>query len=571
MAVIEYHSGDTLQNVYSSARISYYNMGTFPTVYFDGVLSYIGGSSTQSMYNTYVPFVNQRNAIPSDFTIDIELDQDGLDYTANVTMENVGGASSTNLVLHFVITESHMPISWGLGETVSGVSRLMVPNQFGTSVNFTNGAIQTQELNFTIANFWNLENLEVIAFIQNGATKEIKQGTKKFLEIPLYNTDVEAKEIVEPTGIYCDSSVEPIVIIKNRGAENLTSCDIEFSINDGETEVFNWTGDLPYKHEQEVTLNETSFTPEPLNTFEFIVSNPNGISDPNPENDMLLSEFESAPQLSNEIAILELKTDYYPAETTWEVTNSNDDVIYSGGPYSGPQTVYYETWEFESPDCYTFTIFDSQGDGICCSFGTGYYILMDSDSLVFAEGGQFYSSDSKPFAPYIENVLIADFMADTTSIIEGESVNFSDLSSGEFTNWFWEFEGGEPATSEEQNPIVTYYQEGFYNVSLTISNGGNSNTQIKEDYIEVDHITAVMSRNKTEIQVFPNPSSGKIFIQGAENIQVIVYAVTGEVVASYDNLSSSLIDLSELNKGIYILNIVVEGKTVLNQKISLLK
>lgn len=570
MAVIEYHSGDTLQNEYSLARISYYNMGTFPTVNFDGVLSYTGGSSSQSMYNTYVPFVNQRNAIPSDYTIDIELEENGLDYTANITMENVGGASATSLVLHFVITESHMPISWGLGETVNGVSRLMVPNQFGTVLDFTSGAVQTEELNFTIANFWNLENLEVVAFIQNNASKEIKQGTKKFLEIPLYDTDAEAKAVVEPAGIYCDNSVEPIVIIKNRGAENLTSCDIEYSINEGNIEIYNWTGDLSFKHEQEITLGEILFTPELVNTFEFSVSNPNGESDPNPDNNNLSAEFESAPQLLNEIVIFELKTDYYPAETTWEVSNSEGDVVYSGGPYGGPQTLYYETWEFGSTDCFSFTIFDSQGDGICCSFGTGYYKLMGSDSLVFADGGQFYASESKPFVPYVENILSADFMADTTSIVEGQSVIFSDLSSGEITDWYWEFEGGEPTTSEEQNPTVTYSQGGLYNVSLTISNGGNSNTMVKEDYIEVDHITAVTNLNKTGIQVFPNPSTGKVFIQGVEDATIRVYSIAGTVMAEYHNFDNLSIDLSNLKNGIYFVHITMKDK-VISKKINLIK
>lgn len=89
--------------------------------------------------------------------------------------------------------------------------------------------------------------------------------------------------------------------------------------------------------------------------------------------------------------------------------------------------------------------------------------------------------------------------------------------------------------------------------------------------ITFDYGTGEISNAAKALRVYPNPTTGKVNIRGAENAQVIVYAVTGEVVASYNNFSSSMIDLSELNEGIYIMNIVVENKTVLNEKISLLK
>ena len=126
VAVIEYHTGDSLENVYSTARDNYYNISGYPTMMFDGVLDVSGGYSNQSMYPFYVPKVNQRNAVLSDFTIEIELEHTGFDYTTTIIMENVGGNTSSNLVLHLVVTESGLPIVWGMGEVVNSVCRLMV-------------------------------------------------------------------------------------------------------------------------------------------------------------------------------------------------------------------------------------------------------------------------------------------------------------------------------------------------------------------------------------------------------------------------------------------------------------
>ncbi|MEZ5198633.1 MAG: T9SS type A sorting domain-containing protein [Bacteroidales bacterium] len=81
--------------------------------------------------------------------------------------------------------------------------------------------------------------------------------------------------------------------------------------------------------------------------------------------------------------------------------------------------------------------------------------------------------------------LAAGFEADTTVICNDETVAFSDLSAGNVISWNWVFEGGDPATSSEQNPVVAYLNPGTFNVSLTISDGSNTNTIIEQDYILV--------------------------------------------------------------------------------------
>jgi PKD repeat protein len=79
----------------------------------------------------------------------------------------------------------------------------------------------------------------------------------------------------------------------------------------------------------------------------------------------------------------------------------------------------------------------------------------------------------------------ADFISDQTEVCEMDQVAFTDLSSGDITSWAWTFEGGDPATSSEQNPVVTYNEEGAYDVELTVSDGTNSSTLLLEDYIDV--------------------------------------------------------------------------------------
>ena len=62
VAVIENHNGDGYANNYSNARNTYYSINGYPTAVFDGVLKFVGGSHTQSMYSNYLPKYNTRMA-----------------------------------------------------------------------------------------------------------------------------------------------------------------------------------------------------------------------------------------------------------------------------------------------------------------------------------------------------------------------------------------------------------------------------------------------------------------------------------------------------------------------------
>ncbi len=92
---------------------------------------------------------------------------------------------------------------------------------------------------------------------------------------------------------------------------------------------------------------------------------------------------------------LEITTDIYGDETTWEVTNESEDVLASGGPYGPPSLTPQNIVEaFTLPEGnYTFTIFDSFGDGQLGEFqGTtliGNYQLSCSATVVASGEGSF--------------------------------------------------------------------------------------------------------------------------------------------------------------------------------------
>jgi len=79
----------------------------------------------------------------------------------------------------------------------------------------------------------------------------------------------------------------------------------------------------------------------------------------------------------------------------------------------------------------------------------------------------------------------ADFEADQLLVPLSCPVNFADRSVGIPFAWEWQFEGGVPSTSTDQNPQgIVWDQAGTYNVTLIVSNPAGIDTIVKEAYIE---------------------------------------------------------------------------------------
>jgi PKD repeat protein len=97
-------------------------------------------------------------------------------------------------------------------------------------------------------------------------------------------------------------------------------------------------------------------------------------------------------------------------------------------------------------------------------------------------------SDTKTVQNYISvnaAQVQANFTASATSIMEGASVNFTDQSANNPTQWNWSFEGGTPAVSTQKNPSVTFAKAGSYGVTLKVSNDNSTDEIIKSGYIQV--------------------------------------------------------------------------------------
>ncbi|WP_353777195.1 M43 family zinc metalloprotease [Winogradskyella sp. 3972H.M.0a.05] len=220
----------------------------------------------------------------------------------------------------------------------------------------------------------------------------------------------------------CDG-VTATVRVGNFGTSNLTSATINYNVNGGANEVLNWTGNLAPGQSELVDIAGISGTGgnDTLNVS-IVIANSDMRACNNSDSDTFVGG--SANSFGTTQVHLELITDDFSNETTWEFRDENNTLIASGGPYNGTtddNTTFNESFDVVANMCYAFTIFDAYGDGICCGFGNGSYQLTTDDDTVIASGGNFGSSETTVIA--VDALSVDEFFLNDNVSIFPNPVN----------------------------------------------------------------------------------------------------------------------------------------------------
>ena len=214
----------------------------------------------------------------------------------------------------------------------------------------------------------------------------------------------------------CVSTIPISIVLTNFGTEVLTSVTVTVELNGGVLEVINWTGNLASGASENINLDLNNLN-NGINDIVVTTSSPNNTNDEIPVNDSFSRTFNA---ITNGVDVMfSLNTDFYPEETTWEITEEGSNAaVLEGGPYDSQFGIYNEEWCLNPAACYTFTIFDAYSDGICCDFGEGSYTISTVDGEVLATGGDFAASESSDFCPAGEGCVLLvdiDIASETTT------------------------------------------------------------------------------------------------------------------------------------------------------------
>jgi hypothetical protein len=255
----------------------------------------------------------------------------------------------------------------------------------------------------------------ITAVMTNSPRRNTLKTSTKNSALTLYANDAEVKLEsncpVSVCGAIPNQTTQKITIY-NRGTSNLSSAMLTYNINGGIDKTYNWTGNLAPNESNtfDVTIN-TSIS----GTINAKIIKANGVTDQRNTNNSVSGTFvlpDTSPNYTSNDFVFRLQQDEFGSEITWNLKNDSGTILYSGGPYadSTPMpALITQNWMLSNNNCYTFTINDIGGDGICCEFGTGYYDIKSSDgAIIVASGASFATTEDKTFSINLNETVVVD-------------------------------------------------------------------------------------------------------------------------------------------------------------------
>jgi hypothetical protein len=251
--------------------------------------------------------------------------------------------------------------------------------------------------------------------------------------------DLRLVNVVNPTGNYCnENSITPELTIRNNGSETITSFIVEYNVNGGALQNYQWSGSLSSQSNIAIQLPALVITEGENQIFSVELLAPNGQNDENPANNSGSSQFS----LKNGFPYtLQLTTDNYASETSWRLVDmlNNNQILYNAAQGSLANATTYSELFCLSRGCYRFTIIDSWGDGICCgNNGNGSYILTNPQGETIVQGGQFTFQENTEFC--------ADTTLSNQNLID-EVINLSIYPNPSNGQYFIRFNHSKPKQS----------------------------------------------------------------------------------------------------------------------------
>ena len=201
-------------------------------------------------------------------------------------------------------------------------------------------------------------------------------------KVHLLNGEISLGELE----VVCDDIVEAEAIVYNHGEETITELEIEVIVNDLSVNIIDAEVNIPFEQEGIVTI-AIDDNLQQNNNITLNLLDINGQQDEDLSNN---SATTSASLDSNyDIITLLINADDYPQETSWKLLDESNQII-AAGALDNDMEVFTEDICVDYSSCFSLYVYDSYGDGICCGYGFGDFLIMDSsDNIVLSNNGEF--------------------------------------------------------------------------------------------------------------------------------------------------------------------------------------
>lgn len=209
---------------------------------------------------------------------------------------------------------------------------------------------------------------------------------------PNFQHDASIEEIIQPSLDKNYSRINPIcqnptIVIKNTGAQPLSSLVINYGVTGTTLQTYTWTGNLAFLDTAIVSLPAVNL--DNGTSFQVVLGQANGNVNEYSWNDTLQVSYAPAPILPNKF-VFNWSTNAATFETTYQVKNlTTNAILYTNGTLTA-STVYTDTMNL-APGYYELLVKDAGKDGLS-------FYNFNSDGSGFAR-----IKSAAPFGPIIKN------------------------------------------------------------------------------------------------------------------------------------------------------------------------
>ena len=414
--------------------------------------------------------------------------------------------------------------------------------------------------------------------ILNGCELDMVQGVDE----PIYPT---IKGISQVGGATCTHTKDIEINVQNIGTDVLTSMTFEVEF-EGETNTINWEGELPqYGVEKINTTLEVPFGTYPV-AVNLVEANGEPLDKHATGTVECIEWAEVEIEGEEEEIRIEVMQDKFGNHITWDLTTSDGVVLATGGPYTmlaaaTATLLHVEHATIPADECVKFTIYDQMGNGICCSYGHGYYIVKDSQGNVL-----FGDEDDGDFGESASHMISVRGPQANVNVGETEVANV-DYTHADFIAAL-DYEGYPDQVGFECRKVTSSEPMIIPGILNEFQKILGSTDELEASSIYMVRAYAVVNGNtfygaettfqtwtegvdelNNSVKLYPNPTSGVLNIESEGMVSFEVYNTVGQRVMTQEvNGSSAQINTESLNNGMYFLRILANDGNVLNRTFS---
>ena len=227
-----------------------------------------------------------------------------------------------------------------------------------------------------------------------------------------YQNNYTDIKLFEPEITFCQGNLSTNINIGNVGSNYVNEIIISLYVDSIFHSNIIWNEILPPGTTTNDSPYPIHFESEEI-TSDYIYFETFTPSDINLINNNYLGDISNQTNTNSQQITIEIQNDNYPLDINWTLTNNVDDNFISGnGTEYSPFELIEIDLSLDNNTCYTFTINDNHEDGMCCSFGSGYYLIKDNLDTLFYEDGAFSENihsfyiESNEFIGLTDNIEI---------------------------------------------------------------------------------------------------------------------------------------------------------------------